>query len=37
MIPKLENAFQAIHSGVSKVNITMATAIDGTKGTIIEK
>lgn len=37
MIPKLENAFQAIHSGVSKVNITMATAIDGTQGTIIEK
>ena len=37
MIPKLENAFQAIHSGVSKVNITVATAIDGTQGTIIEK
>lgn len=37
MIPKLENAFQAIHSGVSKVNITLATAIDGSQGTIIEK
>lgn len=37
MIPKLENAFQAIHSGVNKVIITLATAIDGTQGTIIEK
>lgn len=37
MIPKLENAFQAIHSGVKKVIITLATAIDGTQGTIIEK
>lgn len=37
MIPKLENAFQAIHSGINKVIITLATAIDGTQGTIIEK
>lgn len=37
MIPKLENAFSAIHAGVSKVIITQATAIDGTQGTIIEK
>ena len=37
MIPKLENAFQAIHSGVNKVIIILATAIDGTQGTIIEK
>lgn len=37
MIPKLENAFEAIHAGVGKVIITLATAIDGTQGTIIEK
>lgn len=37
MIPKLENAFDAIHAGVSKVIITKATAIDGKQGTIIEK
>jgi acetylglutamate kinase len=37
MIPKLENAFQSIESGVSKVIITLATAIDGTHGTIIEE
>jgi acetylglutamate kinase len=36
MIPKLENAFNAIHSGVKKVNITLSTAIDGKHGTIIE-
>ncbi len=36
MIPKLENSFQAIHAGVSRVIITQATAIDGTSGTIIE-
>ena len=36
MIPKLENAFAAIDSGVKKVNITLATAIDGNHGTIIE-
>ena len=37
MIPKLENAFSAIHSGVSKVIITLATSITGNQGTIIEK
>lgn len=37
MIPKLENSFDAIHAGVSKVIITLATAIDGKSGTIIEK
>ncbi|MBR3455203.1 MAG: acetylglutamate kinase [Bacteroidaceae bacterium] len=36
MIPKLENAFSAIHAGVSRVIITLATAIDGQHGTIIE-
>lgn len=36
MIPKLENAFNAIRSGVKMVNITLSTAIDGKHGTIIE-
>lgn len=36
MIPKLENSFDAIRSGVSKVIITLSTAIDGNSGTIIE-
>ena len=36
MIPKLENAFQAISEGVARVNITMATAIDGQHGTMIQ-
>ncbi len=35
MIPKLENAFDAIKLGVKKVNITQATAIDGHHGTMI--
>lgn len=35
MIPKVENALEAIDNGVSKVIITLATAIDGTHGTII--
>ncbi len=35
MIPKLENAFQAIHAGVKRVIITLATAIDGKQGTVI--
>ena len=35
MIPKMENAFNAIGNGVSKVIITKADAIDGTKGTHI--
>lgn len=37
MIPKLENSFEALHAGVAKVVITLASAIDGTSGTIIEK
>jgi acetylglutamate kinase len=37
MIPKLENAFQSIENGVSKVIITLATAIDGMHGTVIEE
>ena len=36
MIPKLENSFQALEAGVSRVIITQASAIDGTQGTIIE-
>lgn len=37
MIPKLENSFQALDTGVKRVVITQATAIDGQSGTIIEK
>ena len=37
MIPKLENSFEAIHAGVSKVIITLATAIDSVSGTVIER
>lgn len=37
MIPKLENAFDAISSGVARVIITLATAIDGEHGTIIKE
>ena len=36
MIPKIENALEAIRAGVKKVIITRADAIDGTHGTIIE-
>jgi acetylglutamate kinase len=36
MIPKLENAFDALNAGVEKVIITQASAIDGKHGTIIE-
>lgn len=35
MLPKLENAFSAISAGVSRVNITLSTAIDGRYGTMI--
>ena len=35
MIPKIDNAFNAIESGVGKVIITRADAIDGTQGTHI--
>lgn len=37
MIPKLENAFDVLHTGVGKVIITQATAIDGHSGTVIER
>lgn len=35
MIPKIENALAAVKAGVSRVIITMATAIDGNHGTVI--
>ena len=35
MIPKMDNAFNAINNGVSRVIITKADAIDGTQGTHI--
>ena len=35
MIPKMENAFNAIENGVAEVIITKADAIDGTQGTHI--
>ena len=35
MIPKIENALAAIDAGVSKVIITLVTAIDGKHGTMI--
>ena len=35
MIPKLENAFQSLHKGVSRVIITRADYSDGTGGTLI--
>ena len=35
MLPKIENALQAVDQGVSRVIITQATAIDGTHGTVI--
>ncbi len=37
MLPKIENALSAVDAGVSKVIITLATAIDGKHGTIIQK
>lgn len=36
MLPKIENALAAIDAGVSRVIITLATAIDGNSGTIIK-
>ena len=36
MLPKIENALSAIDAGVSRVIITLATAIDGQSGTIIQ-
>ena len=35
MLPKIENALAAIDAGVSRVIITLATAIDGNAGTVI--
>ena len=35
MIPKIENALNAIDAGVNKVIITRADAIDGNHGTVI--
>ena len=37
MLPKIENALNAVDAGVSKVIITLATAIDGKHGTTIIK
>lgn len=37
MLPKIENALAAVDAGVSRVIITLATAIDGKHGTVIEK
>ena len=36
MLPKIENALAAIDAGVSRVIITLATALDGQSGTIIK-
>jgi len=36
MLPKIENALAAIDAGVSRVIITLATAIDGQSGTVIK-
>ena len=35
MLPKIENALQAVNAGVGRVIITSATAIDGHHGTVI--
>ena len=37
MLPKIENALAAVDAGVSRVIITLATAIDGNAGTVIRK
>ena len=37
MLPKIENALSAIDAGVSRVIITLATAIDGRAGTSIKQ
>ena len=37
MLPKIENALAAVDAGVSRVIITLATAIDGHHGTIITR
>jgi acetylglutamate kinase len=35
MLPKIENALAAVEAGVSRVIITLATALDGQSGTVI--
>jgi acetylglutamate kinase len=37
MLPKIENALSAIETGVGRVIITLATAIDGKHGTVISE
>lgn len=37
MLPKIENALSAVDAGVSRVVITLATAIDGQHGTVIQR
>lgn len=37
MLPKIENALQAVDAGVCRVIITQATAIDGEHGTVIKQ
>ncbi|MCF0198013.1 MAG: acetylglutamate kinase [Bacteroidaceae bacterium] len=37
MIPKLDNAFEALNQGVARVIICSATCLDGANGTVIEK
>lgn len=37
MLPKIENALSAVDAGVSRVVITLATAIDGQHGTVIRQ
>ena len=37
MLPKIENALQAVEDGVGRVIITLATSIDGEHGTMIKK
>ena len=37
MLPKIENALNAVEAGVSRVIITLATALDGQSGTIIQQ
>ena len=37
MIPKLENSFEALDTGVSEVVITLASAINSDSGTRIKK
>jgi len=36
MLPKIENALKAVDAGVSRVIITLATALDGCHGTVIK-